>query len=88
MTDPWVDVRKRLRAFDELKPMSLRLINENSIRDVRCLLSDADALLAVKEAAGDIKREIEEGRPQYVNEGLDILFSRLAALPKHLRGER
>ena len=83
MSDPWADERKHINRFTE-HPM-------------RHLLADADALLAVKEAAEEAKRLLSaitasfpDGKPPHpsIEECMNIegdLTRTLAALPEHLR---
>ena len=85
MNDPWADVRKRLRhyVYADAKHM-----NYLDAPELRAFLADADALLAVKEAAKELSlamRVIDDWKAAAITRRIDRLAKALGSLPEHLK---
>ena len=85
MTDLWADVRDRSYTKDDLADGETTRLWQ----DVKPLLADADALLAVVRAAQGLKQVwLDKGHGgQAEVEAHRKIYKALAALPKHLREE-
>ncbi len=82
MSDPWEDMRERMRIEDVAIPVGMLL-------DTRHLLTDADALLEVVRAADNVIADAFTDNTNASFEQTDVhikaLRKALAALPEHLR---
>ena len=80
MTDPWAETREYVNAFNEKATLPIFQ------QDLKDLLTDADALLAVARAAYTLGGYLSAGGEFIIKaDDLGRLTEALDALPEHLR---